>query len=368
MMSAVDLALELVRLDTVNPPGNEAIAADVLERRLQTAGFDVARHEHAPGRPSLIARLPGTDPDRAALCMTGHLDTVPLGGTPWGVEPFGELRDGRLHGRGSSDMKGGVAAIVVAAERVAALGRGEAGLELVLTAAEETGCEGGLHLAGAGVLGRAGAVLVAEPTGGLPHVAHKGVVFVRASTEGASAHGSAPHLGRNAIYPLARAVTALSDLRFDVDAHPVLGEPTLNVGTIAGGTGINVVPDRAEAQIDVRTVPGLTGAAVLERLHAAVGADVALEAWIDLEPVVSDPDDPWVRSVVDLAGGPPEPRGLTYFTDAAALVPAYGNPPTVIWGPGEAAQAHQTDEWADAAKIDTAADAFTEVARRWCGL
>jgi succinyl-diaminopimelate desuccinylase len=367
-MSAVDLALELLRLDTVNPPGNEGIAADVLERRLAAAGFDITRHEHAPGRPNVIARLAGTDDQRPALCLTGHLDTVPLGGSDWSVEPFGELRDGRLHGRGASDMKGGVAAIVVAAERVAALGRGEAGLELVLTAAEETGCEGGRHLAAAGVLGRAGAVLVAEPTGGLPHVAHKGVVFVRAHTEGVSAHGSAPHLGRNAIYPLARAVAALAELTFDVPAHPVLGEPTINVGTFTGGTAINVVPDRAEAQIDVRTVPGLSGVTVLERLQAAAGPDVVLDPWIDLEPVVSDPDDPWIRSVVDIAGGPPEPRGLTYFTDAAALAPAYGNPPTVIWGPGEAAQAHQTDEWADAAKIDAAADAYFEVARRWCGV
>src|SRR5215217_3963437 len=230
-MTAVDLALELIRLDTVNPPGNEGVVADVLSRRLEAAGFDVARHEHAPGRPNLIARLAGSDPERPVLCLTGHMDTVPLGGAPWSVEPFGELRDGRLHGRGASDMKGGVAAVVIAAERVAALGRGEAGLELVLTAGEETGCAGALQLAKTDLLGRVGAVLVAEPTGGVPHVAHKGVVFVRASTEGVSAHGSAPHLGRNAIYPLARAVSALANLTFGVPAHPVLGDPTINVGT-----------------------------------------------------------------------------------------------------------------------------------------
>jgi succinyl-diaminopimelate desuccinylase len=366
MPDALDLALELVRLDTINPPGNEAIAADVLGRRLEAAGLDVTRHEHAPERTSLVARWPGTDAERPALCMTGHLDTVPLGGAPWTVEPFGELRDGRLHGRGASDMKGGVAAIVVAAERVAALGRGEAGLELVLCAGEETGCEGALHLAGAGALGRAGAVLVAEPTGGMPHVAHKGVLWARASTEGVGAHGSAPHLGRNAIYPLAAAVAALADLRFDTAPHPLLGEPTLNVGTIAGGVSANVVPDRAEALIDVRTVPGLTGTAVLERLQSAAGPEVKLEPLIDLGPVATDPDDPWLRTVFDIT--PAEPRGLAYFTDAAALTPAYGTPPTVIWGPGEAAQAHQTDEWADAGKIDAAAGAFTDLARRWCGV
>jgi succinyl-diaminopimelate desuccinylase len=359
-MSATDLALGLVRLDTTNPPGREAPAADMLAARLEAAGLTVARHEHAPGRPSLVARWPG-DGERPALCLTGHLDTVPLGGAPWSVEPFGELRDGRLYGRGSSDMKAGVAAIVVAAERVAALGRGAAGLEVVLCAGEETGCEGAQHLAESGALGRCGAVLVAEPTGGVPHVAHKGVLWVRARTEGVAAHGSAPHLGHNAIYALAEAVAALRRLALDAPPHPLLGEPTLSVGTIAGGTNVNVVPDRAEATIDVRTVPGMTS--VLDRLQAAVGPDVALEPWVDLAPVVTDPADPWAASV---AG--PEPRGLAYFTDAAALTPAYGGVPTVIWGPGEAAQAHQTDEWAEAAQIEACADAFTEVARRWCGV
>ena len=365
MPEALDLALELVQLDTINPPGNEHVAADLLATRLEAAGLDISRHEHGPGRTSVVARWPGTD-GRPALCLTGHLDTVPLGGAPWTVEPFGELRDGRLYGRGSTDMKGGVAAIVVAAERVAALGRGAAGLELVLCAGEETGCEGALHLAGTGALGHAGAVLVAEPTGGLPHLAHKGVLWARATTEGVGAHGSAPHLGRNAIYPLAAAVAALADVTFDAPPHPLLGDPTLNVGKIAGGVSANVVPDRAEALIDVRTVPGLSGAAVLERLQAAAGPEVTLEPLIDLGPVATDPDDPWIRTVFEVA--PTEPRGLAYFTDAAALTPAYGNPPTVIWGPGEAAQAHQTDEWAEAAKIDTAADEFFEVARRWCGV
>ena len=362
-MTVVDLALELVRLDTVNPPGRESEAASMLTARLSAAGLEVTQHEHAPGRTSLVARLPGDGP---ALCMTGHLDTVPLGGAPWSVEPFGELRDGRLYGRGSSDMKSGVAVIVVAAERVAALGPGSAGLELVLCAAEETGCEGAQHLAECGALGRAGAMLVAEPTGGVPHVAHKGVLWARATTEGKSAHGSSPQLGRNAIYPLAAAVAELGRLELDASPHPILGEPTLNVGVIQGGSGINLVPDRAEAGIDVRTVPGMTSSGVLDQLRAAAGPEVTIEPVLDLAPVATDPDDPFVRSVAEIAGA--SGGGMAYFTDAAALAPAYGSPPTVIWGPGEAGQAHQTDEWAEAEKIEAAAEGYFEVARRWCGV
>jgi succinyl-diaminopimelate desuccinylase len=364
----VDLTLELVRMDTINPPGGEAAAAELLGARLQAAGLEVAHHELEPGRPSVVARLEGRG-DRPALCLTGHLDTVPLGRAPWSREPFGEHDGGHLYGRGTTDMKGGVAAIVLAAERVAALGGGDAGLEVVLCAGEETACEGARALAETpGALGRAGAMLVAEPTGNFPCVAHKGMVWVEARTEGRSAHGSSPHLGANAIYPLARAVAALEGVRFGVEAHPLLGEPTLNVGTIEGGVNVNSVPDGARARIDVRTVPGLGADGVLAALREAAGRDVELEAWVALDPVVTEPGDPWVAKVHEAFGTSGEPRGLAYFTDAAALAPAYGGVPTVICGPGEAGQAHQTDEWVEIAKLEAAAGAYAELARSWCGV
>jgi succinyl-diaminopimelate desuccinylase len=365
----VELTLGLVRVDTVNPPGDEAAVADLLGARLEAVGLEVARHDLAPGRPNLVARLAGRDPERPVLSFTGHLDTVPLGRAPWSRDPFGEQDGDRLYGRGTTDMKGGLAAIVLTAERIAQLGPPEAGLEIVLCAGEETGCEGAIALADTpGALGRAGALLVAEPTGNVPCVAHKGMVWVEASTEGRSAHGSAPHLGVNAIYPLARAVAALEDVRFGVEAHPLLGDPTLSVGTIEGGINVNSVPDGARARIDVRTVPGLDAGAVLEALRAAAGPDVALEPWVALGPVETDPADPWVAQVYDAFGAPAEPRGMAYFTDAAALAPAYGGVPTIICGPGDTGQAHQTDEWIEVSRLEAAAAAYVEIARSWCGV
>jgi succinyl-diaminopimelate desuccinylase len=371
----VELTRELVRTETINPPGNEARAADLLAARLEAAGLDVARHElGAPERVSVVARWPGSDADAPALCLTGHLDTVPLGGSEWARDPLAAEIDGdRLYGRGSSDMKGGTAAIVVAAERIAALGRGSAGLELVLCAGEETGCDGALALAGAdGALGRAGALLVAEPTTNHPCVAHKGVVWLDMLAEGRTAHGSMPHLGENAIHKVARAITRLDGFAFDVETHPLLGDPTLNVGTVSGGLNINSVPDRARAGLDVRTVPGLDADAVAAQLAAAAGDEVRIETRLALDAVDTDPGDAWVRSVFEvmapLIGETPEPRGLAYFTDAAALVPAYGTPPAIICGPGDADQAHRTDESCSVSALEAAADGFFEVARRWCGL
>ena len=371
----VELTQELVRTETINPPGNEARAADLLAARLDAAGLEVTAHElGGPGRTSLVARWRGGG-NAPALCLTGHLDTVPLGGSDWARDPLGGEIDGdRLYGRGASDMKGGVAAIVVAAERVAALGRGRAGLELVLCAGEETGCDGALALARAdGALGRAGALLVAEPTTNYPCVAHKGVVWLDALAEGRTAHGSMPHLGDNAIHKLARAIVALEGFAFDAEPHPLLGEPTLNVGTVSGGINVNSVPDRARAGLDVRIVPGLGADTVAAQLRAAVGDDVRIETRLALDPVDTDPDDPWVREVFGVMGPlagerSVEPRGLAYFTDACALVPAYGTPPAIVCGPGDADQAHRTDESCSVAALEAAADGFFEIARRWCGL
>jgi succinyl-diaminopimelate desuccinylase len=369
----VALARELVGIDTINPPGHEGRAAVVLAERLEAAGLEVAAHDLEDGRTNVVARWPGSE-DAPALCLTGHLDTVPLGGADWERDPFAAEIDGdRLYGRGASDMKGGVAAIVVAAERIAELGRGRAGLELVLTAGEETGCTGALAVAGAdGALGRAGAMLVAEPTTNQPCVAHKGVVWLDLVAEGRTAHGSMPHLGENAIHKLARAVTRLDGFAFDVAAHELLGDPTLNVGTVTGGININSVPDRATAGLDVRTVPALDADAVAAQLAAAAGDEVRLRIRLALDAVDTDPSEPWVREVFDVmaevAGTDTTPRGLAYFTDAAALAPAYGTPPTVICGPGDADQAHRTDESCSVAALEAAAEGFFQIARRWCGL
>ncbi len=373
MSAVLELARELIQTETINPPGNEAAAAAIVGARLSAAGFDVREHELAPGRTGVVARSRDGG-DRPALCMTAHLDTVPLGRAEWRRDPLaGEVDGDRLYGRGASDMKCGLAAIVVAAERVAALGAGHAPLELVLCAAEETGCEGALQIASApGALSRAGAVVVAEPTSNYPCTAHKGVVWLDADTRGRTAHGSMPELGENAVYAMARAISALEALELPRPGHPLLGEPTLSVGTVSGGMNINSVPDAATAGIDIRTVPGLTEDDAVEAVAQALGDAVRLTERVKLPPVVTDPGDPWVAEVFEvmepLIGEPPAPRGLAYFTDASALTPAYGGPPTIVCGPGDADQAHQTDESCSIARLEAAAEGFFEIARRWCGV
>ncbi len=365
---AVALTRELVRFDTVNPRSPEGPCAEHLGRLLEGGGFQVARHEFAPGRTSLVARRGGGR--RPPLCFAGHLDTVPLGATPWSHDPFGgEVAGERLYGRGSSDMKSGVAAFVCAALEVARLDPA-ADLLLVVVAGEETGCEGSAHLARtAGALGTAGALVVAEPTGNAPLVGHKGALWLRARTRGVAAHGSMPERGVNAIYEAARAVAKLEAFRFQVPAHPLLGRPTLNVGTIQGGLNVNSVPDQAEVGIDVRTVPAQRHGEVQAELARLLGEKVELSALVDVPAVRTDPSHPWVEEVFALAasalGERPAPGAAPYFTDASALTPALGQVPTVILGPGELALAHQTDEYCLVPRIEEAVALYRELARRW---
>ena len=370
--SALELTRQLLRFDTINPPGRERSCAEHLGRILEDGGFEVGYHEFAEARTSLIARLPGSG-DKPPLCFTGHIDTVPLGAQPWRGDPFsGEIEDARLYGRGSSDMKSGVAAFVVAALGLARLSRPAGGLVLVITAGEETGCEGAYHLARlGGVLGRAGAIVVGEPSSNQPYVGHKGALWLEARIRGVTAHGSMPEKGVNAIYKAARAVRKLEDFGFNVAPHPHLGKPTLNVGTIRGGLNINSVPDESVITIDIRTVPGQTHESLSDMLASDLGGDVELRPLVDVEGVWTDPHDPWMEDVfavmTDILGEPPGVHTATYFTDASVLSPAYGGVPTVILGPGEAAMAHQTDEYCHVERIGQAVEAYGRVAKAWCG-
>lgn len=372
-MNVLPLTQELLRFRTINPPGDEDACARYVGGLLEGAGFEVAYHAFGEGRTSVVARLGGVA-DKPPLCFTGHIDTVPLGAEPWRSDPFaGDVADGRLYGRGASDMKSGVAALTVAALSVAPRLRASPGLELVITAGEEIACQGARYLAGLGrALGRAGAMVVAEPTDNRPLVGHKGVLWVRARFAGVTAHGSMPERGVNAIYKAARAVSALEGFSFGVTPHPVLGAPTLNVGTIAGGLNFNSVPDGATVGIDIRTIPGQTHADVVARLRAHLGDEVTLEPVNDSPGVWTDPTDPWVRDVFEvvtsIGSGHPSVEAAPYGTDASALKPAYGGAPTVILGPGELALAHQTDEYCLINRLEQAVAMYVEIARRWCRL
>jgi len=374
VLDSVELTQTLVRINTIAPIGLEERCIEPLSDLLSSAGFNCRHSEFAPGRKTLVARLGGRK-DKAPLCFTGHVDVVPLGSEPWSYDPFGaHIVEGRLYGRGSSDMKAGVAAFTSAAIDMADIAREGTGLTLIITAGEETGCDGAFHLArtpGAREwVGQAGALVVAEPTSNSPVLGHKGALWLKASARGKTAHGSMPHLGANAIYAMARAALALESHDFGVAPHPEMGLPTLTVSTIRGGLNINSVPDLAEMTVDVRTVAGLGHAGVLRCMCERLGSGIQLLPLLDIEAVYTPPDEPWIRRVQFMTKAAPStsvsPSIVSYFTDAAALRPLLGMPPTVILGPGEPSQAHQTDEYCEVRKINEARNLYVDLIKDWC--
>jgi len=372
MISPISLTQELIRFDTVNPPGNETPCARYLGRILEEAGFQTQFLELGVGRENLIARIGGNGA-KLPLAFTGHTDVVPLGALPWTVEPFGgAIGEGKIYGRGSSDMKSGLAAFVAASVKLAPKLSGTPGLVLVITAGEERGCEGAKFLAGQGAVPPAGALIVAEPTANKLLAGHKGVFWLEAAARGVTAHGSMPEEGENAVYKAARAALALAALDLSEFAHPVLGRPTLNVGWLRGGLNINSVPDEARMGLDVRLVPGIGGERLLERFEQATAGEVTFEVKGTSNPVWTDPSEPWIENVAaivrSVTGSAATIGGAKFFTDAGALKPAMGNPPAVILGPGEPALAHQTDEYCLIARIEEAEAIYSEVIVRWCGL
>jgi succinyl-diaminopimelate desuccinylase len=368
--AAVALAQELIRFPTIAPPGDEQRIVDHLAGLLGAAGFVIETVDLAPGRPNLVATIGGTAA-KPPLAFTGHVDVVPLGARDWSVPPFdGLIRDGRLHGRGASDMKAGVAAFVIAAIEMAPKLVGTPGIALLITAGEETGSEGAAALARSGRLPAAGALVVAEPTSNRPLLGHKGALWLTATVAGVTAHGSMPEKGVNAVLKAARMAAALESFDFNVKRHDLMGAPTLNVGFLRGGINVNSVPDRAEIGIDCRTIPGMRHDRLKEELQSLLGEEAAISVEVDLESVYTPANDPWMAAVhaacETIQGARPAIETAPYFTDASVFTPALAGVSTVILGPGEAAQAHQTDEWCEVARIDEAVALYARLIADWC--
>ncbi len=382
-LNARQLTRDLLHFNTINPPGQERDCAHFLGKLLGDAGFDVAYHEFAPTRTSVIATIGGRH-TKPPICFTGHIDIVPLGAATWTRDPFAGETDGDLvYGRGSTDMKSGIAAFVVAAIGLAPLLKNSPGVTLVLTASEEVGCEGAKYLADQKLLDRAGAIVVAEPTANYPFVGHKGLIWVEIETRGKTAHASMPEQGDNAILKMAKVIDELEHFQWKhhcgVDCHAVMGKPTMNIATIHGGLNTNSVPDSVKLTVDMRTVPGIDHVHLCHSISSLIGDLGTLRKIVETPPLYSEPDE-WVESVYAMSaafvGETPTPQTIMFSTDGADLKRGYlesaalgnGAVPTIILGPGQPELAHQTDEWCSMSKLDESVEMFTRVMREWNGI
>lgn len=362
----ISLTRKLISFDTINPPGYENRIAVFLGKLLAENGFEVRYIPFEDNRSHVIAEK-GCSEDMPAIVFTGHLDTVPLGAKEWTLDPFtGIVQDGKIFGRGSSDMKSGLAAMVVALISASEYRSKKAGIRLILTSGEELGCQGAKSLvSNYFALGNARGIIVGEPTSNIPAIGHKGGLYLNLTTEGVTAHSSMPHLGVNAIYKAARAISKIEKFDFNVEKDPLLGFPTINVGEVYGGMNINSVPDHAGFTIDVRTTTKIDHQILLRRLQKELGEEVSIKVIADLLAVASKENDPFVQMVYSACGAASAdegfPKTLPYLTDASVLQPFYGGIPTIILGPGQPEMAHQTDEFCYIEKLEQAVEIYKNI-------
>ena len=374
----VALTADLVRIDSSNPtlaPGGagEATIAEYCTAWLAARGFTTTRLATRPGRPSVLATGAGQGGGRSIM-LNGHLDTVSL--TSYDGDPLDPVVcDGRLHGRGSYDMKAGLAALMVAAARVHRTPhRGD--VVLALVADEEdasTGTEDVLTHT------RADAAIVAEPTGLDLVTCHKGFVWAEVTLTGVAAHGSRPDLGVDAIAKAGAFLTGLDRLAADLGArpgHPLLGTGSVHAGVISGGQETSSYPDSCRISVERRTVPGEDAATFAAELRTILDPLVAAEPRLDYSitvvlerrPFDGDPEHgvtPLLRTAVTaVTGRPARLRGEAFWTDAALLAEA--GIPAVLFGV-DGAGAHAASEWVDLDSLRDAARAMERAVCAWTG-
>ena len=374
MSELVELHAAMVQLPSVNPCGREpagphegeARMAPFVHEWLANRGIDCWRQEVLPGRDNVVARVEGRE--EPPIVFEAHLDTVAAEGMT--VPPFeGLIEDGRLYGRGACDVKGGLAAMMMALARVAQ-GEPPPRTVVLVAAADEEYLHGGARrfLEDSGPVE---AAVIGEPTRLRVIIAHKGALRVRVITHGVSAHSSNPEQGTNAVYRMARVVTALEDFAQSLserEPHPLVGGPTLSVGTIRGGAAVNVVPERCEIMVDRRLIPGETPAQALDDIAEAIGGVLAdgdevmptLEDWAVETEAVADIVALARRGVREVTGDDLV-EGVAYCTDGCDF--AERGVPLVVLGPGDIAQAHTADEWIELRQVELAADIYERIMR-----
>jgi acetylornithine deacetylase len=382
-LDVVETLRDLVRIPSLNPMNRPVSGPNYFEERLtdhlqnlfERLGVPCERSTVHPQRDNIIARLDGrTPPEQGGrvLMLEAHQDTVPIDGMT--IDPFAaDVRDGRLYGRGACDIKGGMAAMLAAFSRlIEARQELDATVIMACTVNEELGYTGAQHLAkqwtggGSRLMPRApDAIIVAEPTLLNVVVAHKGLVRWRCRTRGKAAHSSQPLRGENAIFKMAPVLEALEVYQKEVaptrGEHPLLGRPSLSVGTIAGGVSINTVPDHCVVEIDRRMLPGESSQEAYQHVVDFVAQRTG-NALHD-PPMLTAPglsnthNEPLANRLVEVVrrlGNPCEKIGVHFGTDAAAYGPL--GIPVVVFGPGDIAQAHTEDEWIALEQLHRGAD------------
>jgi len=368
-----DLLKKLIQADSTVEKG-EIAAAQVIAAEFARAGLDCCVDTWDRNRANVVAHVKSAA-NKAPLLFACHLDVVGPGEGEWQYQPFdGVERDGRIFGRGSTDMKGGIAAAVTAiCQVVQSLAALKGDIVFAAVAGEETdSCGAKRFVNEAGWLGKPLGAIVPEPTDFDVVTAHRGLLWLNVTTKGKAAHGSAPNLGINAISLMKRVLDELEGYKIHFEPHPFLGGCSMSINTIAGGKALNVVPDRCTLGIDIRTLPNQSHDVILADFNRILGklkaADPHFEADASVvrqaDAMETDNHCAFVRDFCS-AVGVTDTKAVGFTTDGPYF--AELGAPVVIFGPGKGELCHKPDEYIDIVDVEKAVEHYKNIILRFLG-
>lgn len=354
----IQILQHLIQINSVN--GNEAAVADYIQQLFTAHGITAKQVPYTSGRSNLIAEIGDSTSDKV-FSLAGHLDTVATGDpADWQFDPFAAHIEGnRLYGRGSADMKSGLAGMVITLLNLADhQDRLKGRLRFIGTVGEENGAMGSRMLTEQGLADDLSAMVIGEPTGGNIVYAHNGSLNYHVYSQGKGAHSSMPEKGINAVTNLAKYITAEATAFDDVPVSPELGPLVHSVTVFNGGDQVNSIPAKAELQGNIRPIPEFDNAAVIQRLTDVVDClneepDQHLTLHIDysFKPIISQQDSPLVQLTKRIAdqefSRDTQLQVIHGATDASEFTKSANPFPVIVYGAGEWSEAHATDEYVD---------------------
>jgi succinyl-diaminopimelate desuccinylase len=366
-----ELLRKLIQADTTSDKG-ELAAAQIIAAELGRSGIEPRIDSWDQTRANIIVHIKSAG-QKAPLLFVCHIDVVGPGETAWSHPPFAAVEsDGKIYGRGSADMKGGIAAIAATIRQVVDSGtRLQGDIILLCAAGEETdSCGVRRFMHESSWLSKPAGIVIPEPTDFAVVTAHRGMIWLKITTKGKAAHSSAPELGINAISSMRAFLDELDNYKIDIQPHPLLGSYSMSINTISGGKAMNVVPDQCTVGIDIRTLPGQNHKRIvndlkqiftrLKQQNLTFSAEVSVDRAV--EAIETDPQCTFVREFCAVVGAN-ETKAVGFTTDAPHLRPL--GAPIVIFGPGKPELCHKPDEYIDISDLEKAATYYKNIILRF---